>query len=95
MSAIKLRRTSFISLSATLESRESVRFPLLSRSCSRRFISGVSPIDCFFTGVCYSFTLLTHLGDSGGGNFSFDSSCTCIKLSAYDASTETAEVRAC
>jgi hypothetical protein len=53
-----------------------VRRPLLSRSRSSRFISGVSPIDGLFAGVCSSVGLLTLLGDSGGGKLCLDSSST-------------------
>lgn len=53
-----------------------MRFPLLSRSRARRFISGVSPIDGFFAGVCGSAGLLTLLGDYGGGRLCLVSSST-------------------
>ena len=53
-----------------------MRLPLLSRSRSSRFISGVSPIDGLFAGVCSSVDLLTLLGDSGGGKLCLDSSST-------------------
>ncbi len=75
-SVIESRRTSSATCPVNTSSRGYVRRPLLSRSRSSRFISGVSPIDGLFAGVYSSVGLLTLLGDSGSGKLCLDSSST-------------------
>ncbi len=89
-SVIESRRTSSATWPVNTSSLGYVRRPLLSRSRSSRFISGVSPIDGLFAGVCSSVGLLTLLGDSGGGKLCFYSSSAgavtdgCVPTAVFD-----------